>query len=150
MLLTNKNRLIEMLGRALQELAQERGLGEVPQPRLERPKAVDHGDVACNIALQLSKAWKLNPRDLAQALVERLQKQPGFDQLIASCDIAGPGFINFRLSNAAKTTVVTEILSAGPQEQTVLLVLSSQIGFPLDPSAGNQTAIHLQEMTPLD
>ena len=115
MLLTNKNRLIKMLARALQELAQERGLGDVPQPRLERPKAVDHGDVACNIALQLSKAWKLNPRDLAQALVERLQKQPGFDQLIASCDIAGPGFINFRLSNAAKTTVVTEILSAGPQ-----------------------------------
>jgi len=106
MLLTNKNRLIEMLSGALQTLAQERELGEAPQPRLERPKAVDHGDVACNIALQLSKAWKLNPRELAQALVAHLQKQPGFNQLIASCDIAGPGFINFRLSNAAKTTVV--------------------------------------------
>ena len=66
MLLTNKNRLIEMLSSALQSLAQERGLAESPAPRLERPKAVDHGDVACNIALQLSKAWKLNPRDLAQ------------------------------------------------------------------------------------
>ncbi|MBU3629590.1 arginine--tRNA ligase [Polynucleobacter sp. AP-Melu-500A-A1] len=115
MLLTNKNRLIEMLGGALQELAQERGLGDVPQPRLERPKAVDHGDVACNIALQLSKAWKLNPRDLAQTLVERLQKQPDFEQLITSCEIAGPGFINFRLSNAAKIAVVKEILSAGPR-----------------------------------
>jgi len=113
--LTNKNRLIEMLGGALQELAQERGLGDVPQPRLERPKAVDHGDVACNIALQLSKAWKLNPRDLAQTLVERLQKQPDFEQLITSCEIAGPGFINFRLSNAAKIAVVKEILSAGPR-----------------------------------
>ena len=115
MLLTNKNRLIEMLGGALQELAQERGLSDVPQPRLERPKAVDHGDVACNIALQLSKAWKLNPRELAQSLVERLQKQVGFDQLIASCEIAGPGFINFRLTNSAKTAVVGEILSAGSQ-----------------------------------
>ena len=104
-----------MLSGALQELAQERGLGDVPQPRLERPKAVDHGDVACNIALQLSKAWKLNPRELAQTLVERLQKQVGFNQLITSCEIAGPGFINFRLSNAAKTAVVEEILSAGPQ-----------------------------------
>jgi len=56
MLLTNKNRLIEMLSSALQSLAQERGLAEAPAPRLERPKAVDHGDVACNIALQLSKA----------------------------------------------------------------------------------------------
>ena len=113
MLLTNKNHLIAMLSSALQGLAQERGLGEVPTPRLERPKAVDHGDVACNIALQLSKAWKLNPRELAQTLVERLQQQPGFDRLIASCEIAGPGFINFRLSNAAKTAVVGEILSAG-------------------------------------
>jgi arginyl-tRNA synthetase len=115
MLLTNKNRLIEMLSVALQALAQERGLGEAPQPRLERPKTVDHGDVACNIALQLSKAWKLNPRELAQALVDHLQKQPGFNQLIVSCDIAGPGFINFRLSNVAKTTVVQEVLTAGPQ-----------------------------------
>ena len=114
MLLTNKNHLIEMLSAALQGIAQERGLGDAPLPRLERPKAVDHGDIACNIALQLSKAWKLNPRELAQQLVERLQKQPGFNNLIASCEIAGPGFINFRLANAAKTAVIQEILSAGP------------------------------------
>ncbi|WP_062306612.1 arginine--tRNA ligase [Polynucleobacter sinensis] len=115
MLLTNKNRLIDMLGASLQGLAQERGLGEAPQPRLERPKAIDHGDIACNIALQLSKAWKINPRELAQELVERLQQQPGYGDLIASCDIAGPGFINFRLSNAAKTAVVQEVLSSGPR-----------------------------------
>ena len=115
MLLTNKNRLIKMLGVALQGLAEERGLGESPQPRLERPKAADHGDIACNIALQLSKAWKLNPRELAQALVERLEQQPSYSDLIASCEIAGPGFINFRLSNSAKTSVVQEVLTAGSQ-----------------------------------
>ena len=113
MLLTNKNHLIEMLSVALAGIAQERGLTEPSMPRLERPKAVDHGDVACNIALQLSKAWKLNPRDLAQSLVEHLKKQPEFNQLIASCEIAGPGFINFRFSNAAKTAVVNEILKEG-------------------------------------
>jgi arginyl-tRNA synthetase len=115
MLLTNKNRLIKMLGVALQGLAEERGLGESPQPHLERPKAADHGDIACNIALQLSKAWKLNPKELAQALVERLEQQPSYSDLIASCEIAGPGFINFRLSNSAKTSVVQEVLTAGPQ-----------------------------------
>ena len=115
MLSNNKNQLISMLSAALQGLAQDRGFGDVPQPRLERPKAVDHGDVACNIALQLSKAWKLNPRDLAQALVERLQLQSGFGDLIASCEIAGPGFINFRLTKAAKTKVITEILGAKSQ-----------------------------------
>ena len=115
MLSNNKNQLISMLSAALQGLAQDRGFGDVPQPRLERPKAVDHGDVACNIALQLSKAWKLNPRDLAQALVERLQQQSGFGDLIASCEIAGPGFINFRLTKAAKTKVIAEILGAKSQ-----------------------------------
>ena len=115
MLSNNKNQLISMLSAALQGLAQDRGFGDVPQPRLERPKAVDHGDVACNIALQLSKAWRLNPRDLAQALVERLQQQSGFGDLIASCEIAGPGFINFRLTKAAKTKVITEILGAKSQ-----------------------------------
>ena len=113
MLSTNKNRLIEMLGSALGSLAQVRGLDKPPAPRLERPKSEDHGDVACNIALQLSKAWKLNPRELAQALVERLQKEADYDKLITSCEIAGPGFINFRLSNAAKTAVVNEILTEG-------------------------------------
>ena len=152
MLLTNKNHLIEMLGSALTGLAQERGLAEAHEPRLERPKAVDHGDVACNIALQLSKTWKLNPRELAQALVERLQQQAGFNQLIASCDIAGPGFINFRLSNAAKTAVVSEILESGahfgeqvasngnPQSAMIEFVSANPTG-PLHVGHGRQAAL---------
>jgi len=152
MLLTNKNHLIAMLGSALTSLAQERGLAEAPAPRLERPKAVDHGDVACNIALQLSKAWKLNPRELAQSLVERLQQQAGFDQLIASCEIAGPGFINFRLSNVAKTAVISEILESGahfgeqvasngnPQSAMIEFVSANPTG-PLHVGHGRQAAL---------
>nr|WP_251366881.1 arginine--tRNA ligase [Polynucleobacter paneuropaeus] len=102
-----------MLSAALNNLAQEHGQAEPPAPRLERPKAVEHGDVACNIALQIAKAWQMNPRELAQALVERLKTQAGYGALIDSCEIAGPGFINFRLSNAAKTTVIQEVLTAG-------------------------------------
>ncbi|MBT8525544.1 arginine--tRNA ligase [Polynucleobacter paneuropaeus] len=113
MLLTNKNRLVAMLSAALNNLAQEHGQAEPPAPRLERPKAVEHGDVACNIALQIAKAWQMNPRELAQALVERLKTQADYGALIDSCEIAGPGFINFRLSNAAKTTVIQEVLTAG-------------------------------------
>ena len=152
MLLTNKNRLIEMLSAALQGLARERDLGEAPQPRLERPKAVDHGDIACNIALQLSKAWKLNPRELAQALVEHLEKQPGYSDLIAACEIAGPGFINLRLSNAAKTSVIPEVLTAGSQFGQLLpenaLVTNAMIEFvsanptgPLHVGHGRQAAL---------
>ena len=113
MLLTNKNRLVAMLSAALNSLAQEHGQAQPSAPRLERPKAVEHGDIACNIALQIAKAWQMNPRELAQALVERLKVQAGYESLIHSCEIAGPGFINFRLSNAAKTAVVQEVLSTG-------------------------------------
>jgi len=152
MLLTNKNRLIEMLSDALHEIAQERGLGETPQPRLERPKAFDHGDVACNIALQLAKAWKLSPRDLAQALVDHLEQQIGFRNLIASCEIAGPGFINFRLSNAAKTTVIQEILSegahfgqltpgTGPVATAMIEFVSANPTGPLHVGHGRQAAL---------
>ena len=119
MLLSNKNRLVAMLSTALNSLAQEHGQAELPAPRLERPKAVEHGDVACNIALQIAKAWHMNPRELAQALVERLKTQAGYKALIDSCEIAGPGFINFRLSNAAKIAVIQEVLTTGEAFGTV-------------------------------
>ena len=112
MLLNHKNQLIASLRAALNAVADARGIAvDAPiEPRLERPKAVDHGDVACNIALQIAKAWKMNPRELAQAIVDSLGADPSYAKLIASSEIAGPGFINFRLSNAAKTEVVTAVL----------------------------------------
>ena len=119
MLLSNKNRLVAMLSTALNSLAQEHGQAELPALRLGRPKAVEHGDVACNIALQIAKAWHMNPRELAQALVERLKTQAGYKALIDSCEIAGPGFINFRLSNAAKIAVIQEVLTTGEAFGTV-------------------------------
>lgn len=112
MLLNHKTQLIEALRLALSAVADNRGIAQdAPiEPRLERPKSVDHGDVACNIALQIAKAWKMNPRELAQAIVDSLGSDPSYARLIASSEIAGPGFINFRLSNAAKTEVVAAVL----------------------------------------
>ena len=112
MLLNHKNQLIASLRAALNAVANSRGieLDATIEPRLERPKSVDHGDIACNIALQIAKAWKMNPRELAQAIVDSLGLDPSYATLIASSEIAGPGFINFRLSNKAKTEVVTAVL----------------------------------------
>ena len=112
MLLNHKNQLIASLRAALNAVANSRGieLDATIEPRLERPKSVDHGDIACNIALQIAKAWKMNPRELAQAIVDSLGLDPSYARLIASSEIAGPGFINFRLSNKAKTEVVTAVL----------------------------------------
>ena len=115
MLSSQKTQLTQSITNALNALAQERGLlaGEFPIPHLERPKVTDHGDIACNIALQIAKAWKSNPRELAQAILDHLNQFPEYGQLIASAEIAGPGFINFRLSLAAKSAVVELILRQG-------------------------------------
>ena len=97
MLSSQKTQLTQSITNALNALAQGRGLlaGEFPIPHLERPKVADHGDIACNIALQIAKAWKSNPRELAQAILDHLNQFPEYGQLIASAEIAGPGFIIF-------------------------------------------------------
>jgi arginyl-tRNA synthetase len=64
---------------------------------VERPKDRAHGDFSTNAAMLLARPAKSNPRALAQALVDAL---PANDD-IASIEIAGPGFLNFRLTPAA-------------------------------------------------
>jgi arginyl-tRNA synthetase len=81
----------------------------IPEPRLERPKVAEHGDLATNIAMQIAKPWGLNPRDLAQQLVVELEKMVGIRDWITQLEIAGPGFINMRLSQATKTQVIHQI-----------------------------------------
>ena len=158
MLASNKNKLIQMLGEALNSLALEGSheVGRISDIRLERPKSSDHGDIACNIALQMSKAWKLNPRVLAQSLVDRMQKMADFDLLIASCEIAGPGFINIRLSSQAKIAVVQKILISGskygfwelnndqehsPQTRAMVEFVSANPTGPLHVGHGRQAAL---------
>ena len=80
---------------------------------LERPKVAEHGDLACNVAMQLARALKKNPREIANNLVKTLQDMPETASLVESFEIAGPGFINMRLSNAAKSAVVSKVLREG-------------------------------------
>jgi len=64
---------------------------------VEPPRDPSHGDLATNAAMVLAKPAGLKPRDLAEALVAELTKLP----LVESAEIAGPGFLNLRLSPAA-------------------------------------------------
>lgn len=84
-----------------------------PNILLERPKVAAHGDIATNVAMQLAKPAKRNPRELAQQIVDALMAQPAAAELIASAEIAGPGFINFRLANAARQAVLHAIQDEG-------------------------------------
>lgn len=96
---------------------------------LERPKVAAHGDLACNVAMQLARQLKKNPRQIATDLIEQLQALPATQNLIAEFEIAGPGFINMRLSQEAKTFAVREVLRLGsdygksqtPQGEKILI-----------------------------
>jgi len=101
-----RSELTALLRAALQSVAPE----SVDAPiTLERPKQAAHGDFASNLALQLAKPLKLNPRDIAGRLVAELPKSP----LVAKAEVAGAGFINFTLAAAAKLQAVRAVLAQG-------------------------------------
>jgi len=108
MLPDQKTRITGLIAEALQGMA----LPSIAQPIvLERPKVASHGDVACNIALQIAKPLKKNPREIAQGIVNALQANPAASGLIDAAEIAGPGFINLRLAPEAKQAVIGAIFT---------------------------------------
>ena len=89
--------------------ADDLALEEIPRPSLERPREEGHGDWACTIAMRLAKAAHMNPRAIAQAIVDHLSE----NDLIAAVEIAGPGFINITLTDASLQGVVAEVRAQG-------------------------------------
>jgi arginyl-tRNA synthetase len=98
-----KAHLASLFSRALQDVAPDAAGFSVT---VERPKVAAHGDFACNLALQLAKPLRRNPREIAQALVSVLPPSPVIDRT----EIAGAGFINLFLRPAAKRAVVRRVL----------------------------------------
>jgi len=80
-----------------------------PQPEIERTRDRKHGDYACNIAMRLARPLRQKPRDIAERIVELIAPS----DLVESIEIAGPGFINFRLSAAAFHRELVTILERG-------------------------------------
>jgi arginyl-tRNA synthetase len=98
--------LTKALAAALEAVAP----GHVPPTLvLERPRQAAHGDYACNAALQLAKALKRPPREIASRLVAALPPTPELEK----AEIAGAGFINLFLKPAYKQQVVSRILTTG-------------------------------------
>ncbi|MCF0253507.1 MAG: arginine--tRNA ligase [Duodenibacillus sp.] len=81
--------------------------------RLERPKVASHGDIACSSALQCARLLKKPPRAIAEGAVAAMRSDPGFGDVLASVEIAGPGFINMRFNQAARFAVIGEVLDRG-------------------------------------
>jgi arginyl-tRNA synthetase len=76
---------------------------------VEPPRDAAHGDMATNAAMVLAKVAKQKPRDIAEKLAEKLAA----DDRITSADVAGPGFLNLRLSDSIWQGVIGAVLQAG-------------------------------------
>ena len=74
---------------------------------IEIPKDKSHGDYSTNVAMQLTRMLKNNPRKIAEAVVEALDKDAAD---IERCEIAGPGFINFTIKNTSLAQIITRVL----------------------------------------
>jgi len=122
----------------------------LPAVTFERPKAAAHGDLACNIAMQVAKALKTNPRELAQKVVDAVKADPRDAQLVAALEIAGPGFINLRLSPEARAEVLRAVLTdgdrfgarpAGEHGKVLVEFVSANPTGPLHVGHGRQAAL---------
>jgi arginyl-tRNA synthetase len=140
-----KQELLQALQAALDTLAPGAGL----QAAFESPKQAAHGDLAITAAMPLARALKKNPRELAGQLVETLQAQPAVQRWVQALEIAGPGFVNLRLSPAAKQAVVPEVLSAAGAygnraangQQLMVEFVSANPTGPLHVGHGRQAAL---------
>ncbi|MGV8897668.1 MAG: arginine--tRNA ligase [Burkholderiaceae bacterium] len=148
MLADQKQQILELINTALAPLLV--GTDVRANVTLERPRDPAHGDCACNIAMQLSKQLKKNPRELAQTIVAALMAQAAQGSLIEAAEIAGPGFINLRLSAAARQAVVKTVLTKttqygrstfGAGQKVVVEFVSANPTGPLHVGHGRQGAL---------
>ncbi|MCK9861910.1 arginine--tRNA ligase [Paenibacillus sp. ATY16] len=105
--------MYEKVKEAIADAAVTGGLAareELPAFVLEVPKDKAHGDLATNAAMQLTKLAKKNPRQIAETIIANLN---GEKFGIQSAEIAGPGFINFRMDKSYLYSVIGEITAAG-------------------------------------
>ncbi|HXR55439.1 MAG TPA: arginine--tRNA ligase [Casimicrobiaceae bacterium] len=115
---------------------------------VERPRDAAHGDYATNVALMLAKRARRNPRELAQTLARTLEG--ALPDIVQSADVAGPGFINLRLTHAARQQVVPAILAqqdrygrsdARNGERVLVEFVSANPTGPLHVGHGRQAAL---------
>lgn len=106
-----KEQIAQLLESALQTLVEQGVLPAdiSPDIQVENTRDKAHGDFATNLALMLAKPAKSNPRALAQQICDALPGSSAIDKT----EIAGPGFINFFVNDAAIYSVVGEVLNAG-------------------------------------
>src|SRR3989344_628198 len=115
MVINIKEKIKGLIKQALQELGFT-DVDNMPEFSIEHPNIMVHGDYATNVAMVLAKATKTNPKDLAEKIVEALKRSLPLAKgeagggLIEKIEVAGAGFINFKLTPACFNNVLSNIL----------------------------------------
>ena len=105
-----KEQLQDLLNKCIQNLISKGLLNEMPSKiRIDHTKDKSHGDYATNIALMLSKQAKTSPLELAKIIIDQLEET----SFIKKTEIAGPGFINFFISEESSISIISEIIDQG-------------------------------------
>lgn len=102
-----REQLEELVDYAIKQACEDGSLSltDIPEASLERPRDEANGDWASTVAMRCAKQAKRNPREIAQIIIDHLPQ----NDVIAAVEIAGPGFINFRLSDAVLQSVVKDV-----------------------------------------
>ncbi len=143
-----KYRIEQLVQAALATLPPDVLPADIARPvvDIERTRDAAHGDFATNVALQLAKPARRNPRQLAQAILDALPAS----ELIEKAEMAGPGFINFHLSAQAYQQELSRIFALGltygyskrgAGQSTVIEFVSANPTGPLHVGHGRQAAL---------
>lgn len=105
--------LAERVGEVAAEWVREKGWDDAPPFVLERPADNAHGDYATNFCLKLARISKTAPRTLAEELRRRVLASATLAPYLDDVEVAGPGFVNLRLSSHAFVEAVQRLLAEG-------------------------------------
>ena len=123
------------------------GAADAVEPILERPRDPSFGDWATNLAMTLARPLGRKPREVAEALVQAFDRAAAG---VAAIEIAGPGFINFRLAQDALASVLRTVVAQGADygrsrvggaRQAVVEFVSANPTGPLHVGHGRQAAL---------
>ncbi len=137
-----EERIRAEIARILREMG-----AEEPAVELERPRDPEHGDLATNAAMTHASSLGRPPREIAEELAERLDADAAG---VASVDVAGPGFLNFRLSGGALGARLREVVASGDaygrsdeggDERIMVEFVSANPTGPLHLGHGRQAAL---------
>ena len=157
MLSSQRDQIATFLTQALAQMASALGKPDAALntatvlDTLEKPRQPEHGDVATNVALRLAKPLGMPPPKIGQELAAVLRSDPKLCTLVEQIDVAGPGFVNFRLAPAARAMVLREIAdnpagfghtvaTVGSPEALIEFVSANPTG-PLHVGHGRQAAL---------